>query len=213
METSAEEQRVRDTGMEMVTTHVEIQDYKIPPPTTPTLLHFPFWKGRYGWRLDSGSSCDLVEQASLPQVETHSAQCQKTLETANGIVQTDQVCDVDIPLLQQQLSPFVVDISPALLSLGKRCMLDGFSFNWPAYQRPTLTTPQGKDVLLPVENSLPWLTPQCDVAAPVQDGAASDEAPDGDVLVTDDTDLDKDQFQSGIQQHVGENGQEQEVVE
>ncbi len=52
----------------------------------------------------------------------------KDLETANGIVQTDQVCEVQIPILEQQVTPFVVDNSPPLLSLENVACLTGSVF-------------------------------------------------------------------------------------
>ncbi len=63
-------------------------------------------------------------------------------------------------------------------------MIDVFSFSWPAYQRPILTTP------LPVENFLPWLTPQCDVAAPAQSEEQADDLVETDLVFQDSSDVD-----------------------
>ncbi len=61
-------QRSADLSVELVTTHAEVPQMRIPPPPQHSMLHFPFWKGRYGWLFDSGSSCDIVEHASLPPI-------------------------------------------------------------------------------------------------------------------------------------------------
>eukprot|EP00959_Pyramimonas_sp_CCMP1952_P114229 2388342-Pyramimonas_sp.AAC.1 len=47
--------------------------------------------------------------------------------------------------------------TPAVISVGERCMDHGFSFVWPAGQRPYLLLPNGHRVDLVVEGKIPYL--------------------------------------------------------
>ncbi len=115
------------------------------------MLYFPRWKGRLGWLLDSGSSCDLVQYDSIPDMQTTTTETIKILDTANGVVRTNAAVELDIGTFPQKAQPYVVENSPPLLSLGQRCMSDGFSLYWGPGQLPILTTPQGKHITLNVE--------------------------------------------------------------
>eukprot|EP00959_Pyramimonas_sp_CCMP1952_P023089 485603-Pyramimonas_sp.AAC.1 len=47
--------------------------------------------------------------------------------------------------------------TPCVISVGERCMDHGFSFFWPAGQRPCLLMPNGQRVDLAVEGKIPYL--------------------------------------------------------
>eukprot|EP00959_Pyramimonas_sp_CCMP1952_P007008 146338-Pyramimonas_sp.AAC.1 len=48
--------------------------------------------------------------------------------------------------------------TPRVSSVGERCMDHGFSFFWPAGQRPCLLLPNGQRVDLAAEGKIPYLT-------------------------------------------------------
>eukprot|EP00959_Pyramimonas_sp_CCMP1952_P416203 8720228-Pyramimonas_sp.AAC.1 len=52
----------------------------------------------------------------------------------------------------------VMPDTPAVIPAGERCMHRGFSFVWPAGQRPYLLLPDGHRVDLIVEGKVPYLT-------------------------------------------------------
>ena len=47
--------------------------------------------------------------------------------------------------------------SPTVLSMGKRCLHEGYSFQWMAGRMPTLTLPDGTVITLNVTNGVPLL--------------------------------------------------------
>ena len=49
--------------------------------------------------------------------------------------------------------------SPALSSVGRRCMEQGMSFVWPTDSRPYFVTPWGTTVPLVVDGYIPYLYP------------------------------------------------------
>ena len=51
----------------------------------------------------------------------------------------------------------VLESTPSIISVGKRCMDMGYSFAWSAGCLPTLACPSGRTVTLDVINSVPYL--------------------------------------------------------
>ena len=48
--------------------------------------------------------------------------------------------------------------SPSIISLGRLCMLDGFSLHWPAGQTPYLIDPSGQRIDLDVDRFVPYIS-------------------------------------------------------
>ena len=67
--------------------------------------------------------------------------------------------------MQQQIGelgevaePYILDNTPDVLSIGRRCVEDGYSFNWKPYSlHPTITTPDGRVVELTSRDCVPYL--------------------------------------------------------
>lgn len=54
--------------------------------------------------------------------------------------------------------PHVVQKSPDVLSMGRRCVEDGYSFHWPVgSSSPYFVTPNGDTVTLTVDHYIPFL--------------------------------------------------------
>ena len=53
--------------------------------------------------------------------------------------------------------PLLLESSPPVLSVGKRCMEEGYSFHWPSGHNPYLISPDGKRHDLEVDNVVPYL--------------------------------------------------------
>ena len=51
----------------------------------------------------------------------------------------------------------VLEKTPAVLSIGRRCMVDGYSFHWQKFKNPYLISPNGYKIELEVENFCPYL--------------------------------------------------------
>ena len=64
---------------------------------------------------------------------------------------------MQIVRLKETITPFIMNDSPALLSVGRRCMLDGYSFVWTSGKRPILVRPDGMVIELTVSGHIPYL--------------------------------------------------------
>eukprot|EP00972_Heterocapsa_arctica_P052168 7673056-Heterocapsa_arctica.AAC.1 len=59
-----------------------------------------------------------------------------------------------IPELCEEMSPFILEDTPAVLSVGDGCMNKGYSFHWPAYSNPYFITPNGYRVELEIIDNI-----------------------------------------------------------
>ena len=83
------------------------------------------------WILDSGCDYDLVSEKTLSPEERRNKKrtnSQKTLNTANGRMIVEEEATLSIPLLGDDVTALVLDNTPSVLSLGKRCMEQGYEF-------------------------------------------------------------------------------------
>jgi hypothetical protein len=76
--------------------------------------------------------------------------------TVNGQIWAALECPMCIPPLKTQVSPYVLRSTPDLLSLGKRCVVDGYTFLWKGHStRPIWTLPDGSIITLRSEGYIP----------------------------------------------------------
>ena len=87
-----------------------------------------------------------------------------SLLTANGVFQATDQARVNVPILGDDINPYVLDDSPAVVSVGQRCIDAGWSFHWPAYSRPYFKKPDGTKVKLEVDDYVPHLPSTTGVA-------------------------------------------------
>ena len=112
------------------------------------------------WVVDSGSGFDLVGRRMLPfmgRSEVRDCERSLILSTANGEIRADKEAVIEIDKLGMKTTAIVLDDCPSVLSLGKKCMEEGFGFHWEPYGKPTLVLPSGKTISLQVEHYVPVL--------------------------------------------------------
>ena len=91
--------------------------------------------------MDSGASMHMVSKKDLNSVEmeTLTKSCSPMIViTANGEVQTHEEATVYVKELDIFLTMKVLENSPAVLSLGKLCDENGYSYEWINGQKPHL---------------------------------------------------------------------------
>ena len=123
---------------------------------------------RRTWIVDSGSCFDLVSAKTLSKYEKDNitlAEKPFLMTTANGKVEVSHEAVVPIEITGSETSACVMENAPCVLSLGKRCMLEGCSFEWGAGQNPVLVTPDGTRHELEVQNLVPVLPVVADETA------------------------------------------------
>ena len=75
--------------------------------------------------------------------------------TAAGVVNAEREIVVPLACLGSKATATVMDNSPRVLSLGKRCMQEGFLFVWNAGAKPVLVAPDGRRHTLELQNLVP----------------------------------------------------------
>ena len=96
-------------------------------------------KAGVSWLVDSGSESDLVSKGMLKDVSAKNCRAAEhpiSLVTANGSTEASEVADVKLPALPDPVQPYVLNHTPAVLSVGTRCVNQGYSFVWPANGKP-----------------------------------------------------------------------------
>ena len=100
--------------------------------------------------VDSGASMHMISKKDLSDAEmnTLTKSCSPTIvKTANGEVQTHEEATVYVKELDIFLTMKVLDNTPAVLSLGKLCDENGFSYEWINGQKPTSHQKRDSDSL------------------------------------------------------------------
>ena len=90
--------------------------------------------------VDSGASMHMISKKDLSKAEmdTLTKSCSPTIvTTANGEVQTHEEAIVHVKELDIFLTMKVLDNTPAVLSLGKLCDENGYSYEWINGQKTT----------------------------------------------------------------------------
>eukprot|EP00972_Heterocapsa_arctica_P087160 12851866-Heterocapsa_arctica.AAC.1 len=66
-----------------------------------------------------------------------------SFQIANGLTVSTHSVPIRIEELGEEISPFVLQDTPDVLSVGDRTMNKGYTFAWPAYSNPYFVTPNG----------------------------------------------------------------------
>ena len=123
--------------------------------------------------LDSGSGHDLISQKKAQRMELDTFACDEIcFHTANGTTSTTTQATIDMGTFTKKPQAYVLQDSPSVMSLGKRCQDEGYSFIWPTARAPYLIAPNGRKIPLIVRDYIPYISlgaPECE---PVNDPEA-----------------------------------------
>ena len=111
--------------------------------------------------VDSGASMHMISKKDLSNAEmdTLTKSCSPTIViTANGEVQTHEEAIVYVKELDIFLTVKVLKNTPAVLSLGKLCDENGYSYEWINGQKPHLIK-DGIRIICNTENFVPIVVP------------------------------------------------------
>ena len=81
--------------------------------------------------MDSGSGHDLISSTRVDRMDIDTYQSDRVnFHTANGITSTTTMVDLDFDTFNDPARAHVLEDTPSVLSLGKRCMEQGYTFVW-----------------------------------------------------------------------------------
>ena len=109
------------------------------------------------WIADTGSAQDLVSKNEIQGVSDFESSKPVNMMTANGPNYADRQSRIYIPSLGSTTEPYVLSDSPSVLSVGQKCMDEGFDFVWRANCRPYFRDSEGNKVYMDVRDNVPYL--------------------------------------------------------
>ena len=124
-------------------------------------LKYPTANIKY-WLTDTGCGYDLVSRKHVAKTADRIKKSFNavTFMTANGKTDAEEDILLHVAELDEDIEPYVMASTPAVLSIGRRCMDFGYEFRWPAGKLPYFITPKGVKVTLVVEDYVPYLRTQ-----------------------------------------------------
>ena len=112
------------------------------------------------WIADTGCGYDLIGMQDIADEDRHrllQAAESLVLHSAGGDAPCSEVLPFNLECLRgNPAEPYVMQNSPPVLSIGRRCRVEGFEFYWPKYRNPILTFPDGRKVELEVYGDIPY---------------------------------------------------------
>ena len=94
-----------------------------------TCLTVPILERDRRFILDSGSGHDLISERKAERMELDTQQCDEIcFHTANGTTSTNTHATIDLGTFTKKPLAYVLKDTPSVMSLGKRCMDEGYSF-------------------------------------------------------------------------------------
>ena len=106
--------------------------------------------------MDTGCGHHLVGKSKAAPLGVDIVQDKDEIvfQTANGTTSTSDSIKYYV---NNELKETVLDETPTVLSIGRRCMKMGYSFHWICGKLPFMTTPEKEIVHLHVKDDLPYL--------------------------------------------------------
>lgn len=129
----------------------------IVPTTVASAI---YQSGVRHWLVDTGCPFDLIAKTELEDNERlFIKKASKTirLATPNGLVDASKSVSFKVDKLTEPIDAYVMDSTLTVMSIGKRCMLHGYSFVRHPAKQPNLVTHKGKKVVLEVIGDVPYL--------------------------------------------------------
>ena len=108
--------------------------------------------------LDSGSGHDLISARKAERMNLKKRICDPIMfHTANGSTATQTEAEIDLGTFDIISHAYVLDDTPSVMSLGKRCMEEGYSFVWPSGKMPFMITKSGERIDLTIHDNIPYV--------------------------------------------------------
>ncbi|CAE7749097.1 GIP [Symbiodinium sp. CCMP2456] len=137
----------------------------------------PTWvRPKIKFLMDTGCGHDLISQR---KVEKHgletlvSPESGVSFQTANGNTAADLMSNFKTKSCAETINAYVLDDTPSVLSVGKRCMQQGYGFVWPPGKDPFMINPEGKRISLFVHGDIPHVRAGSQKSRPRKDEVAT----------------------------------------
>ena len=164
-ETEWQEQGAREAAWKLAKNVLKLKEHEraafFSPSENRCLLASTLKPEEREFVVDSGASMHMISKKDLSNAEmdTLTKSCSPTIViTAHGEVQTHEEAVVFVQELDIFLTLKVLENTPAVLSLGKLCDENGYSYEWLNGQKPHLIK-DGIRIICNTENFVPIVVP------------------------------------------------------
>ena len=84
------------------------------------------------WLIDTGCGHDLVSKDGVQMLKPYfrDASEKVVFDTAGGEAPADTVVPMYVPDIGEAIEPYILDSTPNVLSVGRRCQEFGWGFYW-----------------------------------------------------------------------------------
>jgi hypothetical protein len=126
---------------------------------------------------DTGACVDAVSREVLSQHKLDSAKPigeATVYNTAGGPVTVDSSVPLYSRTLQTKIKAHVLEDTPSILSMGRRCIDEQYGFYWPPGKWPYIVRPDGKRIDCVVQDYIPYVMEEGrGTACPLTEGGSS----------------------------------------
>ena len=104
------------------------------PATKKRSMCSPAAPGIRYWLVDTGCPVDLIGIKSMPEKfkdHVYKSEDPQDFDTANGSLPADKQVNVQVEGIPRPAEPYTLEESFDVLTVGKRCVREGYGFHWP----------------------------------------------------------------------------------
>ena len=130
-------------------------DLKALPGHMPSQQRYA--SAEIAWLANAGSAQDLVCSKMIPEDLVYHSHEPIELIAANGSQSADQQASVHIDCVDKEVQPYVLPDTPAVISVGMRCIQDGWDCVWKSFSRSYFKKCDGPKIKLEVKDYVPYL--------------------------------------------------------
>ena len=108
--------------------------------------------------MDSGSGHDLISAKKVDRMDQPTYDdAVVNFHTANGVTSSTKRSDIKFEAFDEPAQAHILEDTPSVMSMGKRCVDLGYSFIWPSGKTPYMIDPNGDIIDMTVRNYIPYI--------------------------------------------------------
>ena len=108
--------------------------------------------------MDSGSGHDLISAKKIDRMDMPTYDdVVVNFHTANGVTSSTKRFDIKFEAFDEPAQAHILEDTPSVMSMGKRCVDLGSSFIWPPGKTPYMIDPNGDIIEMTVRDYIPYI--------------------------------------------------------
>ena len=149
--------RKQDVFFELTPDHAYLKG--LPEVREVCMVQPEILKTQMKFIMDTGCAHDLVSQGKVTRNDLETFVGSKTMhfQTANGTTDSDIVARFSTNCFDEPVEAHILESTPSVLSVGKRCVNQGYSFIWPEGRDPYMINQEGQRTQLYVKGDIPYV--------------------------------------------------------